>query len=72
MIQMDSGMVLTFAEERSLYLRERSVDAYATATYFLSKLVAEIPYLTIFPLVSLLITYWWVGFPPGIGPFFRY
>lgn len=54
-------MLLTFASERPVFIRERASNAYGTFPYFLSKTAAEIPLLILQNLVMWLIAYWMMG-----------
>jgi len=53
--------VFNFPPERAVLIRERSSGAYRLIAYFLSKNVAEIPFIFLFPTLFLLIMYYMVG-----------
>ena len=60
-------VLLTFPFERPMFLRERVTGTYATATYFLAKLLVELPVAYMNSLVAFLCVWWLVGFQ---GSFF--
>jgi len=55
-------ILLTFTEERPVFMRETASEMYGTVPYFLSKTVIEIPLLTIQNFVMWFIAYWLIGF----------
>jgi ATP-binding cassette subfamily G (WHITE) protein 1/ATP-binding cassette subfamily G (WHITE) protein 2 len=65
-------MAFTFAEERTVFLRERSAGTYSTGAYFVSRLAVELVYLSTFSLLALLIVYWWLGFVNTAAAFFSF
>ena len=54
--------ILLFPEERAVFMREQASSLYDVTPYFLSKILAELPFCIIDPLVMSVITYWAVGF----------
>lgn len=54
--------LLAFPEERPVFLREYSTNHYGVLPYFLSRLTMEAVVTAFQILVSVMITYWMVGF----------
>jgi len=57
------GAIMSFQLERAVLLRELASKCYGLPAYFLSKNLFEIPLMFLFPLLTLLITFW--GAPYG-------
>lgn len=51
-------LLLTFASERPVFIRERASDMYGTVPYFLCKSLVELPLLVLQNLLMILIAYW--------------
>jgi len=62
-------ILLTFTEERPVFMRETASEMYGTVPYFLSKTVVELPLLVLQGLVMWLVAYWLMGFD-GFFPSF--
>ncbi|KAL6069457.1 ATP-binding cassette sub- G member 2 [Balamuthia mandrillaris] len=62
--------LVMFPEERGVFIREHSSGAYGTLAYFLSKSIADLPFMTVFPIIFCLITYWMVGLDADVEKFF--
>lgn len=56
-----NGSLGTFSLERPVFLRERLSKSYRTSAYFWARNVSEIPFMLLYPIVLLCITYWSVG-----------
>jgi len=54
--------ILVFPEERAVFMREQASSLYDVAPYFFAKILAELPFSIIDPLILSLITYWAIGF----------
>ncbi|CAD8042834.1 unnamed protein product [Paramecium primaurelia] len=54
-------VVLQFATERDVFLREENSKLYTTFSYFMGKSFVEIPFCLITPIIQELILYWMVG-----------
>ena len=50
-------MVLTFPEERDVFLKESNMKMYGVTSYFLGKTMPEFIFLVIFPFLFSLIVY---------------
>lgn len=62
------GSLLAFQAERVVFLRERSQGSYNTLTYYLAKVIAELPWLIVFPALQGLITYFMVALARILDP----
>ncbi|EKX39193.1 hypothetical protein GUITHDRAFT_76568, partial [Guillardia theta CCMP2712] len=51
------GVISAFGVERTVFERERSVGMYSTLSYFLSKILVELPHNVIFPFLQSTIVY---------------
>jgi len=54
--------LLTFQNERPLFLREQANKLYTVTAYFFGKTIIEIPLLFVIPIIPLLIVFWSFGF----------
>ena len=61
---------LTFPNERQIFLKEENSRLYSTTAYFLSRNIVELPYGVIFPLIEILIVYWFAGLSSTATQFF--
>lgn len=61
-----------FSAEKASFSREHSQGYYGMTSYFVAKLLVELPLTVTFPILTGLITYWTVGLRPGIGHFFLF
>jgi ATP-binding cassette subfamily G (WHITE) protein 1 len=66
---MMSCLVL-FQVERVVFIREHSTGSYSTLTYYLAKVITELPFLTIVPIVQGTICYWMVGYQAEAEKYF--
>lgn len=56
--------VIIFSEERVLFLREKQRKMYRTSAYFLAKVLIDLPFQLVFPVLFGLIPYFMIGFQP--------
>lgn len=62
--------ILTFHEERSVFVRERASGMYSTFSYFVAKVLADfIPMRVIPPVFLITVVYYMIGFNPAQGRF---
>jgi len=54
-------LLLTFASERPVFIREKASNMYGTIPYFLCKTMVELPLLVMQNIVMYLIAYWLMG-----------
>ncbi|XP_076032219.1 eye pigment precursor family transporter white [Oratosquilla oratoria] len=64
------GVVNTFCVQLPIFLREHFNGMYRTDVYFLSKMLAELPFFVFYPFVFVSITYFLVGFNNSVTSFF--
>jgi len=64
------GCLVAFQAERVVFIREHSTGSYSTLTYYLAKVLADIPFLTMVPIVQGTITYWMVGYQAEADKYF--
>eukprot|EP01083_Nonionella_stella_P066860 176430_1 len=62
------SVVLTFPSEKDLFKREIANDMYSTLTYFLAKIIIELPFYIMFAAVTLGIAYPMMDLRPGFVP----
>lgn len=58
--------LLLFPVERTIFIREHAMGSYSTLVYYMARLLAETPFLTIFPVVFCCISYWMVHVMPSL------
>eukprot|EP01087_Luapelamoeba_hula_P004661 TRINITY_DN1458_c0_g1_i3.p1 TRINITY_DN1458_c0_g1~~TRINITY_DN1458_c0_g1_i3.p1 ORF type:complete len:729 (+),score=90.59 TRINITY_DN1458_c0_g1_i3:131-2317(+) len=59
-----------FPVERLIFVREHSTGSYSTHPFFLARALSELPYNIVFPLITSVIAYWFVGFDNTAAKFF--
>ncbi|KAK3882731.1 hypothetical protein Pcinc_012936 [Petrolisthes cinctipes] len=64
------GVVSTFCAQLPIFLREHFNGMYRTDVYFLSKMLAELPFHVFYPFVFVAIAYHMVGFTDDVVNFF--
>ncbi|XP_037797827.1 protein white-like [Penaeus monodon] len=64
------GVVSTFCAQLPIFLREHFNGMYRTDVYFLSKMIAEMPFHIIYPFAFVAIAYHMVGFTDDYVNFF--
>ena len=69
MMGQSNPALLTFAQDRPLFLREYSTNHYSIIPYFLSKLWTEALNTFIAMLTQALVVYWTIGLQMGFGIF---
>lgn len=66
------GTVITFQEERALFLRENADKMYNLLPYYLAKIIVEIPLLCVTPMIFSIIVYFKTGLTITAWQFFYY
>lgn len=56
------GVLSIFAAEKAVFAREHANGYYGLSAYFFSKIIVELPFQIIFPIIQAAIMYWMVGF----------
>jgi len=64
------GAMFTFEEEKKIFNRERSSKTYRVTSYYLSKTIAEIPLMILWPIILASVAYYMIGLNPNVGRFF--
>ncbi|CAL4079531.1 unnamed protein product, partial [Meganyctiphanes norvegica] len=64
------GVVNTFCAQLPIFLREHFNGMYRTDVYFISKMLAELPFYIMYPFVFVAIAYYLVGFTNDVNNFF--
>ncbi|RIB11361.1 P-loop containing nucleoside triphosphate hydrolase protein, partial [Gigaspora rosea] len=64
--------ISAFPLDFDILSKERQSRSYRLLAYFLSKQIAELPLLIIFPIIYMIIIYWTVGLIPSADSFFAY
>ncbi|CAN8326112.1 unnamed protein product [Cochlearia groenlandica] len=62
--------IFTFPQERKMLEKERSSGMYRLSSYFMSRVVGDLPMELILPTIFLIITYWMAGLNPKLANFF--
>ncbi|CAK7327579.1 unnamed protein product [Dovyalis caffra] len=61
--------IFTFPQERSMLEKERSSGMYRLSSYFMSRIVSDLPMELVLPTIFLTITYWMAGLKGTPGNF---
>ncbi|KAJ6744330.1 ABC TRANSPORTER G FAMILY MEMBER 25 [Salix purpurea] len=64
-----SNSVFVFPQERAIFVRERASGMYTLSSYFMSRIVGDLPMELILPTIFLSVTYWMAGLKPEFGAF---
>lgn len=67
-----NGVILTFPLERGLLIRDQYSGMYRVWTYFLGKMISELPFGIIIALAASLVPYWFVGLANTAAQFFTF
>jgi ABC-type multidrug transport system permease subunit len=62
--------IFTFPQERRMLEKERSSGMYRLSSYFMSRIVSDLPMELVLPTIFLTITYWMAGLKGSPGNFF--
>ncbi|CAH2077781.1 unnamed protein product [Thlaspi arvense] len=62
--------IFTFPQERKMLEKERSSGMYRLSSYFMSRVIGDLPMELILPTIFLTITYWMAGLNPKAVKFF--
>lgn len=61
--------IATFPPEHKMLEKERSSGTYRLSSYFMSRIVSDLPMELVLPTLFLTITYWCTGLKPTVGHF---
>ncbi|KAG5224667.1 ABC transporter family member [Salix suchowensis] len=64
-----SNSVFVFPQERAIFVKERASGMYTLSSYFMSRIVGDLPMELILPTIFLSVTYWMAGLKPEFGAF---
>ncbi|XP_011001789.1 PREDICTED: ABC transporter G family member 25-like [Populus euphratica] len=64
-----SNSVFVFPQERAIFVKERASGMYTLSSYFMSRIVGDLPMELILPTIFLSVTYWMAGLKPELGAF---
>jgi len=64
-----SNSVFVFPQERAIFVKERASGMYTLSSYFMSRIVGDLPMELILPTIFLSMTYWMAGLKPELGAF---
>lgn len=64
------GSIATFSVERPLFLRERLNKSYSVGPYFWGKNLAEFPFHLLYPILTIVITYFAIGLNDSNSKYF--
>ncbi|GMH24297.1 hypothetical protein Nepgr_026140 [Nepenthes gracilis] len=62
--------IFTFPQERLMLAKERSSGMYRLSSYFMSRVVSDLPMELVLPTAFLVIVYWMAGLKPAASSFF--
>lgn len=63
--------IFTFPEERMMLEKERSSGMYRLSSYFISRIIGDLPMELVLPTVFVIITYFMTGLKLTVGHFFH-
>ncbi|KAJ6724429.1 ABC TRANSPORTER G FAMILY MEMBER 28 [Salix viminalis] len=63
--------IFTFPQERSMLEKERSSGMYRLSSYFMSRIVSDLPMELVLPTIFVSITYWMAGLKATPGNFLQ-
>ncbi|KAH1064735.1 hypothetical protein J1N35_029722 [Gossypium stocksii] len=61
--------VFAFPQERAIFMKERASGMYTLSSYFMARIIGDLPMELILPTVFLLVTYWMAGLKPDLVAF---
>ncbi|KAB2044114.1 hypothetical protein ES319_D01G067200v1 [Gossypium barbadense] len=61
--------IFTFPQERLMLEKERSAGLYRLSSYFMSRIISDLPMELTLPIVFITISYWMAGLKPTAGSF---
>ncbi|XP_014681142.1 PREDICTED: protein white-like isoform X2 [Priapulus caudatus] len=64
------AVINVFCEESLVFMREHFNGCYRVDTYYLSKMIAEVPFFIFIPMLFTLILYWMIGLYSSASAFF--
>ena len=66
------GVLNTFSDEKVVVERERAAKSYRLSSFYIGKVMAELPLNLVGPVLFGSVVYWLVGLNDDAGAFFRF
>jgi len=64
------NVIMLFPTERMVFIREHATGAYGTLSYYLARVLSDLPFMLFFPCVFSAIVYWMCGLNNQADKFF--
>ncbi|THF96950.1 ABC transporter G family member 25 [Camellia sinensis] len=61
--------VFAFPQERAIFMKERASGMYTLSSYFMARIVGDLPMELILPTIFITIAYWMASLKPEMGAF---
>ncbi|OMO59508.1 ABC-2 type transporter [Corchorus capsularis] len=61
--------VFAFPQERAIFMKERASGMYTLSSYFMARIIGDLPMELILPTVFLVVAYWMAGLNPDLVSF---
>ncbi|KAI4320169.1 hypothetical protein MLD38_033675 [Melastoma candidum] len=61
--------VFAFPQERAIFLKERASGMYSLSSYFMARIVGDMPMELVLPTLFLTLMYWMTGLRPDLGAY---
>lgn len=61
--------VFAFPQERAIFVKERASGMYTLSSYFMARIVGDLPMELLLPTIFLIVTYWMGGLKPDLWAF---
>ncbi|PON36521.1 ABC type transporter protein [Parasponia andersonii] len=61
--------VFAFPQERAILMKEHASGMYSLSSYFMARIVGDMPMELVLPTIFLIVTYWMAGLKPEFGAF---
>ncbi|KAM1002312.1 hypothetical protein ACFX15_002686 [Malus domestica] len=61
--------VFAFPQERAIFIKEQASGMYTLSSYFMARMVGDLPMELILPTIFLIMVYWMAGLKPDMGAF---
>lgn len=61
--------VFAFPQDRAIFMKERASGMYTLSSYFMARIVGDMPMELILPTLFLSVSYWMCGLKPDVGSF---
>lgn len=61
--------VFSFPQERAILMKEQASGMYTLSSYFMARIVGDMPMELVLPTIFLIVAYWMAGLKPEFGAF---